>query len=65
MTRQVLVWRQYGYELLWTRFLPGGIFISDDIQDNMAFAEFVEAQNIPFAVTQSGGKFVGVIRKPD
>lgn len=56
--------RRYAYPLLWNALVPGGVFISDDIQDNMAFAEFVGKQNVTFAVTESGGKFVGILRKP-
>src|SRR5262249_40277160 len=29
--------RQYGFPLLWEALRPGGVFISDDVQDNMAF----------------------------
>ena len=56
--------RQYGYELLWNAMRPGGVFISDDIQDNMAFAEFVSEKGARFGVTQSHNKFVGVALKP-
>ena len=56
--------RQFAYPLLWAALAPGGIFISDDIQDNLAFREFVEAKGAHFAVTQSAGKYVGVVRKP-
>lgn len=55
--------RNYAYPMLWDALKTGGVFISDDIQDNMAFAEFVEAKNIPFAVTESHGKYVGILRK--
>jgi predicted O-methyltransferase YrrM len=56
--------RQFAYPLLWDALSPGGIFISDDIQDNLAFQEFVEAKGAPFAVTESAGKHVGLVRKP-
>jgi predicted O-methyltransferase YrrM len=56
--------RQFAYPLLWEALSPGGIFISDDIQDNMAFQEFVAAMAAPFAVTESAGKHVGLVRKP-
>lgn len=55
--------RQYGYRLMWQALRPGGIFISDDIQDNFAFREFVEARGVPFAITESQGKYVGMARK--
>jgi predicted O-methyltransferase YrrM len=56
--------RQYGFNLLWNALRSGGVFISDDIQDNMAFAVFVKEHNVPFAVTASSGKYVGIARKP-
>ena len=55
--------RAYAFPLLWKALKPGGLFISDDIQDNMFFAEFVKLKSLPFAVTKSDGKFIGLIRK--
>src|SRR5439155_16498502 len=55
--------RQYGFPLLWEALRPGGIFISDDIQDNMAFAEFVAARGLHFSVIEFEGKYVGIARK--
>ena len=55
--------RAYGFPLLWDALVQGGLFISDDIQDNMYFAEFAKSKDVPFAVTASQGKFVGLIRK--
>jgi predicted O-methyltransferase YrrM len=55
--------RRYAYPMLWSALRPGGVFISDDIQDNMAFAEFVEDVGAPFAVTEYQSKFVGIVRK--
>jgi predicted O-methyltransferase YrrM len=52
--------RNFGYPLLWDALREGGIFISDDIQDNMAFREFVSKEGAPFAVTESQGKYVGI-----
>ena len=56
--------RQFGFALLWQALEPGGLLISDDIQDNMAFAAFVERERIQFAVTSSQGKYIGLTRKP-
>jgi hypothetical protein len=36
----------------------------DDIQDNLAFAEFVSANGLTASVTSAGGKYVGITRKP-
>jgi predicted O-methyltransferase YrrM len=57
--------RDYAYPLLWDALRPGGLFMSDDIQDNMYFAEFSAAKGALTAVTKFAGKYVGVIRKPD
>lgn len=57
--------RRYAYPMLWKALRPGGVFISDDIQDNMAFAEFVKEVGAPFAVTEYEGKYVGIARKPE
>jgi predicted O-methyltransferase YrrM len=56
--------RRYAYPLLWNALAPGGVFISDDIQDNMAFAEFVAERGVTVAVTAFETKFVGIARKP-
>ncbi|MEH6876231.1 MAG: class I SAM-dependent methyltransferase [Candidatus Competibacter sp.] len=56
--------RQFGYRLMWEALRPGGVFISDDIQDNFAFRELVETRRIACAVTGYEGKFVGIVRKP-
>lgn len=56
--------RAWAFPLLWRALAPGGLFISDDIQDNFGFRDFAISLNLPFAVTRSDGKFVGLIRKP-
>lgn len=55
--------RGYAFPLLWDALMPGGLFIADDIQDNLFFAEFAKSKDLPFAVTMSEGKYVGLIRK--
>ena len=55
--------RSYGYPLLWNALKKGGIFISDDIQDNLAFKNFVESKNLIFAVTEYKGKYIGITKK--
>lgn len=56
--------RMYAYPLLWNALRPGGLFISDDIQDNFGFRDFAASLGLPFAVTESDSKFVGIIAKP-
>lgn len=55
--------RKFAYPILWESLRQGGVFISDDIQDNMCFAEFVQVIGCDYAVTQADGKFVGIMRK--
>ena len=55
--------RNYAYPILWKSLKPGGLFISDDIQDNLYFSEFVKKNFLKFSVIEFNGKFVGLIRK--
>lgn len=60
--------RMWAYPLLWTALRDGGIFISDDIDDNLAFREFsqqVSAHPIVIRMRDEyvGEKFVGVLIK--
>ena len=55
--------RQFGYPLLWNALRPGGLFISDDIQDNMAFADFVEERAARHSVTKANEKYIGIAIK--
>ena len=45
--------RSYAYPLLWNSLKEGGIFISDDIQDNFAFKDFVVGPDNISSVRQS------------
>ncbi len=55
--------RVFGYALMWEALAPGGLFISDDIQDNLAFADFVAQKGQPWAVTFADNRHVGLMRK--
>jgi len=56
--------RKYAYLILWKSLNSKGIFISDDINDNLYFSEFVKIYSVKYAVIKYQGKFVGIIRKP-
>ncbi|HVV28446.1 MAG TPA: class I SAM-dependent methyltransferase [Rhizomicrobium sp.] len=56
--------RRFGYSMLWNALRPGGVFLSDDVQDNMAFAHFVEEKDVIFSVTATRGKYAGIAIKP-
>lgn len=56
--------RRWAYPIIWNALKPGGVFISDDIQDNLFFKRFVDGCRLPFVVIADRGKYVGCIRKP-
>ena len=56
--------RMYAYPLLWKALVPGGLLISDDVQDNFAFRDFCVRNRVGFHIIRSGNKFVGLARKP-
>ncbi|MXO91355.1 hypothetical protein GRI41_11015 [Altererythrobacter aquaemixtae] len=58
------VGRMFAFPLLWRALRSGGMFISDDIQDNFGFRDFCAQIGVDFAITESDGKFVGICRKP-
>jgi predicted O-methyltransferase YrrM len=55
--------RKWSQEKIWKNIKSGGIFISDDIEDNTAFQEFVVNHNLEYSVLKFDGKFVGVLKK--
>ena len=55
--------RKWSQEIIWKNLCDGGIFISDDIEDNTAFMEFVSLHNLQFSVLEFEQKYVGVIKK--
>lgn len=55
--------RKWAYPKLWGSLKSGGVFISDDIQDNFAFKEFVGEKGVIFSVIESQGKYVGIFTK--
>ena len=56
--------RMFAYPLIWNALRPGGIFISDDVSDNFGFRDWFEREGHAFAVSESGGRYVGIARKP-
>lgn len=53
----------WAYETLYPRLRKGGVFISDDINDNSAFQDFCEKYNIVTTVVEYESKFIGVFVK--
>lgn len=56
--------RMFAYPKLWAALRPGGIFISDDIQDNIGFHDYCKMNNFTPIVVGHSGKYIGVIVKP-
>lgn len=55
--------RRWAYPRLWEALRQGGYFISDDIQDNIAFYEFSDAiSKVPY-IFENAGRYVGAIQK--
>lgn len=55
--------RKWAYPILWDHLAEGGFFISDDIEDNIAFIEFSESLNRVPDILSIGQKYVGIIKK--
>ena len=55
--------RKWSQEIIWSSLKKGGIFISDDVEDNTAFMEFVSSKNLKFNLVEFENKFVGIIKK--
>lgn len=60
--------RRWAYPRLWQALRPGGLFVTDDVQDNLGFAEFSAQVNLPpliVRIPEHGGcKFGGILQKP-
>ena len=55
--------RMFAYPLLWKALRKGGIFVSDDVDDNFAFRDFCENNGLEPLIAKNGARFVGVIQK--
>jgi predicted O-methyltransferase YrrM len=60
--------RAWAYPLLWGALRSGGLFLSDDIGDNLGFCHFCDRVGVEPVVFEStaarGKKYVGALRKP-
>jgi predicted O-methyltransferase YrrM len=55
--------RLFAYNLIWRALRPGGVFVSDDIGDNLAFKNFSQgATRVPIVLKQDR-KYQGVLVK--
>jgi hypothetical protein len=62
--------RMFAYPLLWDSLRVGGLFVSDDIDDNLGFTHFckmLRSKPIVVETLQPSGttKYVGILKKTD
>jgi len=55
--------RLFAYPRLWKAVRPGGLLVSDDVGDNIAFFEFADALGQTALIVDAGEKYVGIIEK--
>ena len=55
--------RMWATPIIWAALKDGGIFISDDIDDNIAFKDFCDSIKKKPIIVEHKGKFVGIIQK--
>lgn len=55
--------RMFAYPLLWRALRKNGIFISDDVGDNLAFKKFAEQVGVNSIVIKSSKKHIGILIK--
>jgi predicted O-methyltransferase YrrM len=55
--------RRWAYPKLWEKLAPGGVMISDDVDDTPTWAEFCGNHALPLIVVQRGRKLAGIARK--
>ena len=56
--------RMFAYPLLWEALRPGGIFMSDDIQDNLGFHDWCKKMKLTPVIVELNDKFIAVVKKP-
>lgn len=57
--------REFALPLLWESLRPGGVLLSDDVNDDFAFLEFADSLGVPAVVWEKdqGGGYAGAIPK--
>jgi predicted O-methyltransferase YrrM len=56
--------RAFAFDLLWPALRPGGLLISDDIQQNFGFQEFAQrVSRRPWVLRKPNGSYAGVLLK--
>jgi len=55
--------RKFAYPLMWSALREGGIFVSDDVSDNMGFIDFCKTIGQTPIVVRFNDKFAGILIK--
>lgn len=55
--------RMWAYPILWQHLKKGGVFMSDDISDNAAFMDYVQANNLKPVIVAFDSKYAGFVIK--
>lgn len=57
--------RQFAYGLLYGHLSPGGVMMSDDVDDNVGFRDFARSTGLdPLVVQRHDGRYVGLLQMP-
>lgn len=56
--------RAWAYPKIWEHLRSGGVLVSDDISDNLAFRDFSDMVGVPPVVVRHGRSYAGVLLKP-
>lgn len=55
--------RKRSYKLIWNALKKDGLFISDDIGDNIGFKEFCESVDLKPLIVSWNNKYIGILKK--
>jgi predicted O-methyltransferase YrrM len=57
--------RLFAYRLLYRHLSPGGVLMSDDVDDNLGFRDFTRGLGLqPLVLRRQDGRYVGLVQKP-
>ena len=57
--------RSFAYSLIWRALRPGGLLVSDDVGDNLAFRDFCVKRQLHPIIVKQASKYQGILAKPN